>query len=176
MVWRAQPGGGRVGTGVLGFDPGLLQAIADRVRTPTYVYSTNLIRAQYHALDDALHGIRHRICYSVKANGNLGVLRVLKQLGAGADIVSVGELRRARMAGFDPDGMVFSGVGKTAAEIEEAGRSGVGFINIESPSQPAPPTPGATDLKRPARAGIRVNPDVAIQSPPYTQTREKTAK
>ena len=86
-------------TGVLGFDPGLLQAIADRVRTPAYVYSTNLIRAQYHALDDALHGIRHRICYSVKANGNLGVLRVLKQLGAGADIVSVGELRRARMAG-----------------------------------------------------------------------------
>src|SRR5438132_13846817 len=119
MVWRAQPGGGRVGTGVLGFDPGLLQAIADRVRTPTYVYSTNLIRAQYHALDDALHGIRHRLCYSVKPNGNVGVLRVLKQLGAGADIVSVGELRRARMPGFDPDGLGLSGAGTTGAELEQ---------------------------------------------------------
>jgi len=118
VVRSAQHRGGSLGTGVLGFDPGLLQAIADRVGTPAYVYSTNLIRAQYHALADALHGIRHRICYSVKANGNLGVLRVLKQLGAGADIVSVGELRRARAAGFDPDGIVFSGVGKTHAEIE----------------------------------------------------------
>src|SRR2546427_5928811 len=176
MVWRAQPGGGRVGTGVLGFDPGLLQAIADRVRTPTYVYSTNLLRAQYHALDDALHGIRHRICYSVKANGNLGVLRVLKQLGRGADIVAVGELRRARMAGFDPDGIVFSGVGKTAAEIEEAVRSGVGFINIESTSELATLTAVATDLKMPARVGIRVNPDVALESHPYTQTGAKTAQ
>ena len=117
-----------MGAGVLGFDPALLRSIGERVGTPTYVYSANLIRAQYHALDDALHGIRHRICYSVKANGNLGVLRVLKQLGAGADIVSVGELRRARIAGFDPDGVVFSGVGKTAGEIEEAICAGVGFI------------------------------------------------
>src|SRR5438445_10988391 len=122
MVWRAQPGGGRVGTGVLGFDPGLLQAIADRVRTPTYVYSTNLIRAQYHALDDALHGIRHRICYSVKANGNLGVLRVLKQLGAGADIGSVGELRRARLAGCDADRIGCCGAWKPAAAPDEGVR------------------------------------------------------
>ena len=147
-----------MGAGVLGFDPGLLQAIADRIGTPAYVYSTNLIRAQYNALDDALHDIKHRICYSVKANGNLGVLRVLKQLGAGADIVSVGELRRIRMAGFDPDGVVFSGVGKTAAEIEEAIRAGVGFINIESTSELATLTA------------------VAIDSHPYTKTGEKTAK
>src|SRR5258707_650789 len=167
---------GRVGTGVLGCDPGLLQAIADRVGTPAYVYSTNLIRAQYNALHDALHGIRHRICYSVKANGNLGVLRVLKQLGAGADIVSVGELRRARIAGFDPDGIVFSGVGKTAAEIEEAIRAGVGFINIESTSELATLTAVANDVKLTARVGIRVNPDVAIDSHPYTKTGEKTAK
>ncbi len=89
-----------MGAGVLGFDPALLRAIAERVGTPAYVYSVNLIRAQYHALDDALQGSRHRICYSVKANGNLGVLRVLQSLGAGADIVSVGELRRALAAGF----------------------------------------------------------------------------
>ena len=166
-----------MGTGVLGFDPGLLQAIADRVGTPTYVYSTNLIRAQYHALDDALQDIKHRICYSVKANGNLGVLRVLKQLGAGADIVSVGELRRARAAGFDPDGIVFSGVGKTALEIEEAIRAGVGFINIESTSELDAIVAVAKEVKLPARVGIRVNPDVATETPhPYTKTGDKNTK
>jgi diaminopimelate decarboxylase len=154
----------------------LLQAIADRVGTPAYVYSTNLIRAQYNALHDALHGIRHRICYSVKANGNLGVLRVLKQLGAGADIVSVGELRRARMAGFDPDGIVFSGVGKTPAEIEEAIRAGVGFINIESTSELETLIAVANDITTTAHVGIRVNPDVAIDTHLYMKTGEKTAK
>jgi diaminopimelate decarboxylase len=154
----------------------LLQAIADRVGTPAYVYSTNLIRAQYNALHDALHGIRHRICYSVKANGNLGVLRVLKQLGAGADIVSVGELRRARMAGFDADGIVFSGVGKTPAEIEEAIRAGVGFINVESTSELETLIAVANDVKMTAHVGIRVNPDVAIDTHLYMKTGEKTAK
>jgi len=176
VVRRAERRRGRVGTGVLGFDPGLLQAIADRIGTPAYVYSTNLIRAQYNALDDALHGIRHRICYSVKANGNLGVLRVLKQLGAGADIVSVGELRRVLTARYDPDGIVFSGVGKTAREIEEAIRAGVGFINVESTSELDTIVAVATNVKLPARVGIRVNPDVVIESHPYTKTGEKTAK
>jgi len=166
-----------VGAGVLGIDPGLLQAIADRVGTPAYVYSANLIRAQYHALDDALQGIRHRICYSVKANGNLGVLRVLKQLGAGADIVSVGELRRVLAAGFDPDGIVFSGVGKTPPELEEAIRAGVGFINVESTSELDTLFAVAKRLKKPANVGIRVNPDVATETPhPYTRTGEKTTK
>ena len=166
-----------MGAGVLGIDPGLLQAIADRVGTPAYVYSANLIRAQYHALDDALQGIRHRICYSVKANGNLGVLRVLKQLGAGADIVSVGELRRALAAGFDPDGIVFSGVGKTPPELEEAIRAGVGFINVESTSELDTLFAVAKNLKKHAKVGIRVNPDVATETPhPYTRTGEKTTK
>ena len=165
-----------MGAGVLGFDPGLLQAIADRVGTPAYVYSANLIRAQYHALDDALQGLRHRICYSVKANGNLGVLRVLKQLGAGADIVSVGELRRSLAAGFDPDGIVFSGVGKTAAELEEAIRAGVGFVNVESTSELDVLCAVAKHVRKPARVGIRVNPDVAADTHPYTKTGEKTAK
>ena len=166
-----------MGAGLLGIDPGLLQAIADRVGTPAYVYSANLIRAQYHALDDALQGIRHRICYSVKANGNLGVLRVLKQLGAGADIVSVGELRRVLAAGFDPDGIVFSGVGKTPPEIEEAIRAGIGFINVESPSELDVLFAVARGIKQPANVGIRVNPDVATETPhPYTRTGEKTTK
>ena len=166
-----------MGAGVLGIDPGLLQAIADRVGTPAYVYSANLIRAQYHALDDALQGIRHRICYSVKANGNLGVLRVLKQLGAGADIVSVGELRRVLAAGFDPDGIVFSGVGKTPPELEEAIRAGVGFINVEATSELDVLFAVAKQLNKTAKVGIRVNPDVATETPhPYTRTGEKTTK
>ena len=164
------------GSGVLGFDPALLRSIAERVGTPTYVYSANLIRAQYHALQDALRDIPHRICYSVKANGNIGVLRVLKGVGAGADIVSVGELRRALAAGFDAASIVFSGVGKTALELEEAIRIGVGFLNIESPAELDAVIAVARRLKKRANLGIRVNPDVATETHPYTKTGERTAK
>ncbi len=164
-----------MGAGVLGFDPALLRSIAERVGTPVYIYSANLIRAQYHLLDDALQGVPHRICYSVKANGNLGVLRVLKGLGAGADIVSAGELRRALAAGFDPDAIVFSGVGKTASELEEAIRAGVGHLNIESTSEFDAVQAAAKRVGR-ASVGIRVNPDVSADTHPYTKTGEKTAK
>jgi diaminopimelate decarboxylase len=167
-----------VGAGVLRFDPELLRAVAERVGTPAYVYSGNLIRAQYNALADALKDIPHRICYSVKANGNLAVLKVLKSLGAGADIVSIGELRRALVAGFAPAGIVFSGVGKTAAELQEAIRSGVGSINIESPGELEAliAAAGAVGSGTRARVGIRVNPDVATETHPYTKTGERTAK
>jgi diaminopimelate decarboxylase len=165
-----------VGTGVLAVDPALLEAIAKRAGTPVYVYSANLIRAQFHALDDALQGIPHRICYSVKANGNLAVLRVLQQAGAGADIVSLGELRRARAAGFAPDTIVFSGVGKTAAEIEEAVAAGIGFLNVESTSELDVVSAVARRFGGTVRVGIRVNPDVATETHPYTKTGEKTAK
>ena len=165
-----------MGAGVLGFDPALLATIAERVGTPVYVYGANLIRAQFHALDDALQGIPHRVCYSVKANGNLAVLRVLQQAGAGADIVSVGELRRVLAAGFAPDTIVFSGVGKTAAEIEEAIGAGIGFLNIESTSEFDVVAAAARRLGKRASVGIRVNPDVATQTHPYTKTGEKTAK
>lgn len=176
VVRQAQRGRGGVGAGVLGFDPALLAAIAGRVGTPAYVYGANLIRAQFHALDDALKGVPHRICYSVKANGNLAVLRVLQQLGAGADIVSVGELRRAHAAGFASEGIVFSGVGKTAAELEEAIRSRIGFLNIESTSELDAVIAAARRTGLRCRLGIRVNPDVATQTHPYTKTGEKTAK
>jgi diaminopimelate decarboxylase len=167
---------GGVGAGVLGFDPALLGAIAARVGTPVYVYGANLIRAQFHALDDALQGVPHRICYSVKANGNLAVLRVLQRIGAGADIVSVGELRRATVAGFPPETVVFSGVGKTVSEIEEAIRAGIGFLNVESSSELEVVQAAAARLARAVRVGIRVNPDVATETHPYTKTGEKTAK
>ena len=176
VVWQAERVGGRVGPGVLGFDPALLRSIAERVGTPVYVYGANLIRAQYHALHDALQDVPHRICYSVKANGNVGVLKVLKALGAGADIVSVGELRRALAAGFDAASIVFSGVGKTAAELEEAIRVGVGFLNIESSAELDVAMTVARRLKKRASLGIRVNPDVATETHPYTKTGEKTAK
>src|SRR5947199_2907278 len=134
------------------------------------------MRAQYHALHDALKDVPHRICYSVKANGNVGVLKVLKALGAGADIVSVGELRRALAAGFEADAIVFSGVGKTAPELQEAIRAGVGFLNIESPAELDALVAVAQKLKKLVRVGIRVNPDVATETHPYTKTGEKTAK
>src|SRR5690349_1437467 len=173
---QAHQGHRDAGSGVLTFDPALLRAIAERVGTPTYVYSANLIRAQYHALHDALKDVPHRICYSVKANGNIGVLRVLKAAGAGADIVSVGELRRALAAGFDAASIVFSGVGKTALELEEAIRIGVGFLNVESPAELDAVIAVAHRLKKRANLGIRVNPDVATETHPYTKTGEKTAK
>ena len=168
-----------MGTGVLGFDPALLQSVADRVGTPAYVYSANLIRAQYHALADALKGVPHRICYSVKANGNLAVLKVLRRLGAGADIVSVGELRRALAAGFAASDVVFSGVGKTAPELDEAIAACVGSINIESPSELDALVGAAGRAGRAGRqtgVGIRVNPDVAAETHPYTKTGDRTAK
>jgi diaminopimelate decarboxylase len=165
-----------VGAGVLGFDPALLRSVAERVGTPAYVYSANLIRAQYHALHDALHDVPHRICYSVKANGNLGVLKVLRALGAGADIVSVGELRRALAAGFEPGSIVFSGVGKTAPELEEAMRASVGYLNVESSAELDAAIAVAQRTRRRASIGIRVNPDVATETHPYTKTGEKTAK
>lgn len=176
VVRQTERGRGGVGAGILAVDPALLEAIAKRVGTPVYVYSANLIRAQFHALDDALQEISHRICYSVKANGNLAVLRVLQQAGAGADIVSLGELRRARAAGFAPDTIVFSGVGKTAAEIEEAVAAGIGFLNIESTSELDVVSAVARRFGGRVRVGIRVNPDVATETHPYTKTGEKTAK
>ena len=165
-----------MGAGILGFDPALLTAVADRVGTPAYVYGANLIRAQYHALDDALKGIADRICYSVKANGNLAVLRVLQGIGSGADIVSLGELRRVLAAGFSPDTIVFSGVGKTAVEIEAALAAGIGFLNIESTSELDVVSAVARRLGTQANLGIRVNPDVATQTHPYTKTGDRTAK
>jgi diaminopimelate decarboxylase len=167
-----------VGAGVLGLDPALLRAVALRVGTPTYVYGANLIRAQYHALEDVLRSknLPHRICYAIKANGNLGVLRVLQRLGAGADIVSMGELERARRAGFAPELIVFSGVGKTADELDAAVAVGVGQINIESPSELDALIASLGRVGNAAGVGIRVNPDVQTDTHPYTKTGDKTAK
>ena len=109
-----------------------LAAIAERHGTPCYVYSRAALETQWRAFDEALAGLEHRICYSVKANSNLGVLDVLARLGSGFDIVSVGELERVLAAGGEAAKTVFSGVGKGEAEMRRALDAGVYCFNIES--------------------------------------------
>jgi diaminopimelate decarboxylase len=147
-----------------------LEDIASAVGTPTYVYDAVTIRGRYHRLTSAFEGLPHRICYAVKANGNLAVLKLLADLGAGADIVSGGELLRALAAGFRPERIVFSGVGKSDEELQAAITAGVGHINVESLSE----------LQRLAiltgmqgasvKLGIRINPDVTAETHPYIST------
>jgi diaminopimelate decarboxylase len=160
-----------VGQGLLSLAPALLGRIAAAAGTPVYVYDADHVRRQFHLLQAALGTIPHRIHYSVKANGNLAVLSLLRHLGAGADIVSGGELARALKAGFPPADIVFSGVGKSEAELEAALDAGVGLINLESAGELAVVRRRAHGRGSPVAVGIRVNPDVAADTPhPYTQT------
>ncbi len=154
----------------------MLQQIADAVGTPTYVYDADDIRERYQQLASALGPIPHRICYSVKANSNRAVLEVMQRLGAGADIVSGGELDRAIEAGFAANTIVFSGVGKTKLELSAALRTGVGLINVESAAELQALDRVACELGIAAHFGIRVNPDVATETHPYTQTGERGMK
>ena len=147
-----------------------LTEIAERAGTPVYVYNLAVIRQRYAALDAALAGVQHRICFAIKANANLGVLRALARLGAGADIVSGGELARALAAGFPPDRVVFSGVGKSDAELTAAVEAGVGHVHLESAAELAALAAIVERLDRPLRVGIRVNPDVTADTHPYIAT------
>src|SRR5688500_8177351 len=121
--------------GQLFFEDVSLQDIAAQFGTPTYVYSRAAITAAYLAYAQALGDQPGMICYAVKANSNLGVLNVLARLGAGFDIVSVGELERVLRAGGDPSRIVFSGVGKKAEEMARALEVGVACFNVESASE-----------------------------------------
>src|SRR5580693_2060273 len=112
-----------------------LAEIAARVGTPCYVYSAAAILENFHAYDQTFGAMPHTICYAVKANGNLAVLRLLAEAGAGFDIVSGGELFRVLQAGGDPAKVVFSGVGKTAFEVEYALASGIHSFNCESEAE-----------------------------------------
>jgi diaminopimelate decarboxylase len=156
--------------GALRLDGVPLDAVADAVGTPTYVYSAAVIRRQFRALDDALAPVSHRIAFAVKANSSLGVLRVLRDLGAGADIVSGGELARALAAGFPPDRIVFSGVGKSDAELRTAVEMGIGHLHLESPAELASLARIVKERGRPMRVGIRANPDVTAETHPYIAT------
>jgi diaminopimelate decarboxylase len=147
-----------------------LADIARTVGTPVYVYNADAIRDRYRALDEALAGLRHRLCYAVKANSTLAVLRILRDLGAGADIVSGGEMARALAAGFAPDRIVFSGVGKTDAELRQAVRARLGHLNVESLEELERLAAIAEDERADVAVGIRVNPDVTTDTHPYIST------
>lgn len=145
-------------------------AIAGGAGTPVYVYNAGVIRRQYRRLAAALAPVPHRICFAVKANSNLAVLRVFRDLGAGADIVSGGELRRALAAGFPAERVVFSGVGKSPTELAAALVSGVGHIHLESSDELEKLGAIAERLGTTTAIGIRVNPDVSAETHPYIAT------
>lgn len=137
-----------------------LAEIAAAVGTPFYVYSAAALTARYRAFANAFLPVRPLVCYAVKANSNLAVLRLLARLGAGADVVSEGELRRALAAGIPPHKIIFSGVGKTRAELAAAVAADVHQINVESLPELHALSRVAAAQGATARIAIRVNPDV----------------
>jgi diaminopimelate decarboxylase len=153
-----------------------LEDIARRFGTPCYVYSSAAIEAAYLEFSSALEGKDALICYSVKANSNLAVLALLARLGAGFDIVSGGELARVIAAGGDPAKTVFSGVGKSAPEIELALKAGVRCLNLESEAELERVNQVAGRIGKRAPIALRVNPDVDAKSHAYISTGLKTSK
>lgn len=153
-----------------------LVEVAERAGTPAFVYNADAIRNQFRALDAALAPVPHRICFAVKANSNLAVLRILRDRGAGADIVSGGEMARALAAGFAPEHLVFSGVGKSEAELRSAVKAGVGHLNVESREELELVGRIADEEKTSARIGLRVNPDVTADTHPYITTGKSGIK
>ena len=146
--------------GVLHAEDVAIPEIAAAVGTPFYVYSTATLTRHYQLFDDALQGMDHLVCYAMKANSNQAVLRLMASLGSGVDVVSGGEYRRAKAAGFPGERIVFSGVGKTAEEMELALTGGIRQFNIESEPEMAMLSGIATRLGKTAPITIRINPDV----------------
>lgn len=148
-----------------------LTRLAERFGTPLYVYSATTIRERYQMFDKAFRGCEHTVCYSVKANSNLSILRLLAGMGAGFDIVSGGELHRVKTAVRKAvRNVVFSGVGKQAGEIDEALQAGILLFNVESESELELLAARAGHLRKTASFAIRVNPDVAANTHPYIST------
>ncbi|WP_304639237.1 diaminopimelate decarboxylase [Pseudomonas sp.] len=151
-------------------------AIASAHGTPCFVYSRTAIEQAYRAWDDALQGVPHLVCFAVKANSNLAVLNVLARLGAGFDIVSGGELERVLAAGGQPSRIVFSGLGKTEAEMRRALELGIHCFNIESAAELERLQRVAAELDVQAPISLRVNPDVDAKTHPYISTGLKENK
>jgi len=153
-----------------------VERIVEAVGTPVFIYSASELAARYDALDAAFAGVPHTICYAIKANMNLAVVRTLVARGSGIDVTSGGELYRAQRAGGDPSRFVYSGVGKTDAEIDQALAAGIRMFNVESRAELR-----AIDA-RAARRGVvapvsfRVNPDVDPQTHPYISTGLSSSK
>src|SRR5437867_1912168 len=156
-----------------------LARIAEAAGTPTYVYSYATLERHFKVFDDALSQgktKRHLICYSMKANSNLAVLRALISWGAGVDTVSKGEIFRALRAGADPKKIVFSGVGKRDDEIEYALERGILAFNVESAAELEAIERVAGAMNQRAPISLRVNPDVDAQTHPYISTGLKKNK
>lgn len=153
-----------------------LEAVAQQVGTPCYVYSRAAIEERFRAFDSAFAGRDHLVCYAVKANSNLAVLNVLARLGAGFDIVSGGELARVLTAGGDPKKIVFSGVGKTETEMRQALAAGIHCFNVESEPELELLNRVAGALAKRAPVALRVNPDVDASTHPYIATGLRESK
>jgi diaminopimelate decarboxylase len=153
-----------------------VRTIAESVGTPFYLYSHATLSHHLHTVDEAFQGFPHIICFAVKANANLAILRLFAQLGAGADIVSGGELFRALEAGVDPKKVVYSGVGKSFKEIHQALKAGILMFNIESSQELGEISRLAGRLKVEAPVALRINPDIDPQTHPYISTGLKKNK
>jgi len=166
--------------GVLHAEAVALPAIAEQFGTPAYVYSRAALEASLREFQDVLNGhpagAGALVCYAVKANSNLAVLNVFARLGAGFDIVSGGELQRVLAAGADPKKVVFSGVGKTAAEMRQALDAGIFCFNVESAAELERLNDVAGQCGKKAPVSLRVNPNVDPKTHPYISTGLKEAK
>ena len=153
-----------------------LETIANQFGTPTYVYSKNTLIQTFESFKKGLLKTDHLICFAVKANSNIAILNLFASLGAGFDIVSGGELERVIYAGGDPQKIVFSGVGKTASEIEAALKANILCFNVESRSELLRIEEVAKKINIKAPISIRVNPDVDAKTHPYISTGLKDNK
>ena len=154
-----------------------LERIVREVGSPVYVYSATTIRDRYERLDDMLAPVAHRVHYTLKANSSRGVLEVLRQLGAGVDVVSGGELRRAIAAGFKPGDIIFGGVGKTERELGEALDAGILLLNAESEAEVRLIDKLAGERGVKGRVSLRVNPEITLDTPhDYIKTGGKGHK
>ena len=153
-----------------------VEKIIKEVGTPVYIYSQKTLRRHYNVYDEAFAGVPHLICYSIKANSNISILKTFAEEGSGFDIVSGGELFRALKAGADPGKIVFSGVGKRDDEIEYALKSRILMFNVESPQELRAIDRIAGRQRKKAGVAIRVNPDVDPKTHPYISTGLKKNK
>ncbi len=150
--------------------------IVQEVGTPCYLYSHRMLADGYGALDQAFAGLPHLICYAMKANSSLAILRIFIDAGGGLDIVSGGELFLALRAGADPQRIVFAGVGKSAEEIEAALKADILLFNVESAQELEALQTVAAQLGKRARVAVRVNPDVDPKTHPYISTGLRQSK
>ncbi|MDL0088745.1 diaminopimelate decarboxylase [Campylobacter gastrosuis] len=146
------------------------KGLAQKYGTPLYIYDFNHIKERYNELKNAFSGRKSLVCYAVKANSNLSILRHLANLGAGFDCVSIGEVKRALMAGAKPYQVIFSGVGKSDDEIKTALNSNILMLNLESEAELDRVCAIAKELNKTARISIRINPDVDAKTHPYIST------